>query len=708
MRYKDKRLDTLVGSSSEASEAAGVDGRLLRILRDLFVVRLLEERGVLRDYHLSGGKRSQPLSVSDVVPRLQELNDWAGWELFDVSCWEDPGPGEELGALDHELHLNRFWPHNMPVEVLGALWEERLPVPKRSGVYYTPRPIVNRVLSYTLDGFIENNKTEELLLLDPACGSGYFLTESLRRLIAHELEGHLLNRDLFAPVIKIDRSRAELDPARRMEIFHEHLFGVDVDPVALELCRRSLFVEILSGIPAFKYSAPRARPLFSNLREGDSVLDESFPQQVGLFEPASTPRLKPFDWYDKTEGFGEVLSNGGFNCIVGNPPWVSLKGRHKQMPYPPQVVNYLIKRYDSDTYRPNVVEYFIRRTLELLSEGGLHSFVVPDRIAENSQYDSLRGLLTRQGEIRRLHYREPFPGVAADTLIYLFVKKRKPRRTHKILITDYRGSSREVPQSHFLKGEGFAPTESLPEPAEGILQKIDSASKRKLEDFLESGVGFIARARTITPHQMSDDQHRVIKGEHVFPYKREGNAWFDFHLDNLAGGTRNLDKLQNPVRILLRKTGSRLIASRDLSSDLPEQSLYFAFLRDRRLARPYDLRYFLGILNSKIMSFYFRYRKITNRATTPQIKKIHLDSLPMRTILFNSPEAKSVHDELVSLVDQREKAETADDICRLDVEIDRVVAGLYGLSDDDLLLIDQEMKKGWESPLDGEGTAEKS
>ncbi|MFO8056074.1 MAG: TaqI-like C-terminal specificity domain-containing protein, partial [bacterium] len=667
-----------------------------------------EDRDVLPDYYLSGGKRSRPLFVPDAVSRLKDLNDWAGWDVFDISCWEDPGPGEEMGSLNHELHLSRFWPHNMPSEVVGALWEERLPVPKRSGVYYTPRSIVNRSLSFTLDEFLSRNKAGELCLLDPACGSGYFLLEALRRLIAHDLEAHMQNRDLFAPVIKVDRTRSELDPARRMEIFRDHLFGVDLDPVALSLSRRSLLVEILSGIPAFKYSAPPCRPLFMNLREGDSILEQSMPQQVSLFDPDNPPPLKPFDWWSREQGFGDIMAAGGFNCIVGNPPWISLKGRHKQAPYPPQVVNFLVHRYRSDTYRPNVVEYFIRRSVELLAEGGVHSFVVPDRVAENSQYDSLRKLMSRQGEIQRLHYREPFPGVAADTLIYLFVKKKKPRQNYKILITDHQGAGREVPKNYWLKGEGFAPPEALPLPADAVLQKMDAAAKRRLSDFLETGVGFISRARKITREKVSEYQWPIIKGEHVFPYHRQGNAWFEFHLDNLAGGTRNLEKLQKPERLLLRKTGSRLIASRDESSHLPEQSLYFAFLRDRRLARPYDLCYFLGILNSKVMSFYFRHRKITNRATTPQIKKIHLDSLPIRTIAFNKPEDKSFHDQLVQAVRQREEAGESEEVRRLDIEIDRLVAGLYGLSQEDIELIDREMKKGWEAPLEEEGSQEKN
>jgi SAM-dependent methyltransferase len=695
LRYCERRAESLASAGGSGFSKQEIKDRLLMMVRDLFLVRLLEDRRVIDDYYLCGGKKSKRFDPADAAARVREFNSWAGWELFDLEAWESPGPGEEFAELYHELQLSRFWPAGMPVEVLGALWEERLSVPRRSGLYYTPKRIVNVVLSSALDRLLKERKPLPVRVLDPACGSGYFLIQAFRKLMNRELSKYRSGGDLFAPVIKGKSGQMALDPARRMELMAEHLFGVDIDGVALDLARRAMYVEAISDTPALSGTAPSQKPLFTNLREGDSILEQSFPQQVDLFDPARTPPIKPFDWKDEDAGFGREIIEDGFTCIIGNPPWISLKGRYRQAPYSNDIVKHLIRRYDADTYRPNVVEFFIKRAIELLSENGWHSFVVPDRIAENEQYNSLRQYMLERGELVSLHYREPFPGVVADTLIYTFCKRKRPRRSLKIEVTDAAGRDRKVTQSYWVKGEGYGPLGTQRDDVEGILKKIEASGRRKLSDFMESGVGFIARPNKIAGERVHDDQQPVIKGEHVMPYKREGNAWLEFTISNLAGGTRNLEKLSKKERILIRKTGARLIAAADTSRYLPEQSLYFAFRRDRRLSRPYHINYFLGILNSRIMSFYFRRRKITNRATTPQIKKIHLDTLPIRPVHFNDPKARRLHDDLVEAVKRREDGKTPESIAELDNMIDNCVAALYALDEKDMETIKEEMKKGW-------------
>jgi len=689
LRYAQARVSNLVGDSSDPEYQSLVAGRALNMVRDLFSVRLLEDRRVLVDSCLRGGKSSRPLEGADVSSRLSDLNEWLGYPMFDPDAWLDPGPGEEFCTLEHELHLSRFWPPGMPVEVLGALWEERLSVPKRTGVFYTPRRIVDMVLDEALD--VLEREGVEPVLADPSCGSGYFLLEAMRRLVKAERERD--GAGLFSSLVKGESGRMVVEPARRMELVKKRIFGVDLSAGGIELARRSILIEALADLPAFRGTPPSPEPLYSNIKEGDAILEHSFPQQVDLFDASSPPALKPFDWYDEEEGFGKMMASTGINCMVGNPPWVSLKGRHKQAPYSPQVVRSLTERYGSDTYRPNIVEYFVRRAVELLTEGGVNGFVVPDRISENEQYRPLRKFMAENGEITRLHFREPFPGVSADTLVYVFIKRRRPRRSARIRITEAGGKKREVPQSYWVRAEGYLSGERTRDELEQVLRKIETAGRRRLSDFLETGVGFIAKPGRITEHKVSENQQPAIKGEHVTPYRREGNAWIEFRLENLAGGTRRMEKLTRTDRILLRKTGARLTATADSSGDLPEQSLYFAFPRDRRLARPYDLRYFLGILNSKVMTFYFRQRKITNRATTPQIKKVHLDSLPVRPINFNDPEVREMHHGLAQAVRKREAENDTGKIPRLDLEVDRRVAELYGLSSDQFELVLAELEK---------------
>ena len=96
------------------------------------------------------------------------------------------------------------------------------------------------------------------------------------------------------------------------------------------------------------------------------------------------------------------------------------------------------------------------------------------------------------------------------------------------------------------------------------------------------------------------------------------------------------------------------------------------------------------------MSFYFRHRKITNRATTPQIKKVHLDSLPIRPINFNDLTARGLDQALVKIVGERETAGDPEAIRELDRQVDHCVAELYGIPERYLALIAQETAKGWD------------
>ncbi len=694
LRRVEKRFTEIVGDDRESPESESIFDQILSMAMDLFVVRLLEETGTLPDRYLVHGKRARKLTANESHDRLAAFNQWAGWEVFDLGPWRGPGPGDELSILDHEIHLNRFWPPGMTAETLGALWEERLPSQKRHGVFYTPRSIVDHIVTNSLALWFEDGHAGPPHLIDPACGGGYFLLAALREISGREMKAIGSGRDLFSPLIESPRGELTLSPEGKMEIIGEFIHGVDIDGAAIELARKALFIEVISGVEAFSRPSPSFAPLLKNLKVGDSVLEQSFPQQAELFALSSPPPLSPFDWRDRESGFGEILENGGFSLVIGNPPWISLKGRRRQTPYSSGVIRHLIERYDADTYRPNIVEFFIRRSLEVLSEGGINGFVVPDRVAENVQFGPLREFMLEKGELVSLHFREPFPGVVADTLIYVFRKRTKPRKSLKIKITDHCGSIKTAPQSFWTKTGGRPPVEKTDDEVENILRKIETAGRRQFADFFETGVGFIAKSRRITEEKDHDLQRRVIKGEHISPYFRTGNAWFEFTLTNLAGGTRNLKKLEKPDRILLRKTGARIIAARDQSGFLPEQSLYFAFPRDRRLARAYDINYFLGILNSRVMSFYFRHRKITNRASTPQIKKVHLDSLPIRPIHFKDSEATKLYESMTEAVAKR-SAQNAENHEKLDTLIDEVAAKLYGLGEKDLKIIESHMNKGW-------------
>ncbi len=682
---------------SRAGEVAGA------LVEDLVFLRLAEFRDIIGSDTLKSLIPEKDGGLEPLVSLLAGFNEWTGLALFEPGLYESVVfPFAETSGFLRELCSRRFFPREEPEEILGALLEVMISDRRQTGSFYTPSRIVDRVMEEVLPHILPQGSLarEELYVLDPSCGSGNFLLAGYRGFLRHE-ERYLASRPsgLFYPLIRLPDGGRALDWDLRRRILERHFFGVDLDERALNAARRGLALMALRGFSMHDRTPRPLGFLERNLRRGDSLVDQNLAQQADLFAPGPPRALVPFPWRDSERGFGEILSGGGFHAVVGNPPWLSLKGRHKMPAYTPELVDYLLGEFHANTYRPNLFEIFIRRAVELLREGGYNAFVVPDRMADNIQFEELRRFLFEQGEMLMMHFREPFPGVVADTLIYLFRKTRRPGHRRRMIVSDASsGERREVSQS--VLGRRRPGAAGLPaalmmggrEDIESLLARVEKAGKKPLREYFETGVGFIARPGRLRPEREFPGMRAAVKGEHVQPYSRSGAVYIVFEDRNLAGGTHRISKLTHPQRILLRKTGPRLIAAIDATGDLPEQSLYFLNLRDRKLCQGYDLRYFLGLLNSRLLSFYYRRRLITNPASTPQLKKVHLDRLPIRPINFKADEDRYACERLVELVKERERAGKQDP--ELDARIDRVVYELYGLSESDRLVVESLASRG--------------
>jgi hypothetical protein len=88
--------------------------------------------------------------------------------------------------------------------------------------------------------------------------------------------------------------------------------------------------------------------------------------------------------------------------------------------------------------------------LNVVRDGGVFSFIVPDRFGFNSQFVTLRRRMLEESEILSLLYRAPFPYVVADTLIFV-VQKGAPSKDHTVSISEYEKAATSRPQSEFRK-----------------------------------------------------------------------------------------------------------------------------------------------------------------------------------------------------------------------------------------------------------------
>lgn len=345
---------------------------------------------------------SEKLVVSDetirkVLLRTLHSDGEESGEVYDFSII----PLEILGAA-YESYLGKQLVQN------GAVLELELKpeVKKSGGICYTPSFIVEAIVKNTLDRFLDDYPNTYPKVLDPACGSGTFLIKAFEELVRSR--------------VKYPYKKSELptqpDLRTRRGILEKCIFGVDLDPRAVEITKLSLLLKLLEG----EVGGPAVRrailpSLKKNIRAGNSLIG---PRQLARFAPgADFYRMAPLDW----TGFMRV--NGvieGFDVILGNPPYVRIQVLQEVYP---QEANLYSQIYPSaaegnvDIYIP-----FIERAMQLLGNNGYLGFICPHRFWSNDYGKYIRTEIARTRRLSKLiNFRaeQVFEGVTTYTCILI-------------------------------------------------------------------------------------------------------------------------------------------------------------------------------------------------------------------------------------------------------------------------------------------------
>ena len=637
----------------------------------------------------------------------------------------------------------------IPVEILGQVYERFLgkiirvdanrnviidikpEIRKAGGVYYTPSHIVNLIVSETVGRLVANKTPQQLrginaekkasrgkkslkskrntsflTIIDPACGSGSFLLAAYQYLLDWYRDWYVNDgtEKHLDRVYQVQGAGWSLTTTERKSILLNHIYGVDIDPQAVEVTKLSLLLKVLEGetdesvTRQLRLFNERALPdLSANIKCGNSLIAADFYDivQAGFINQETQYRINVFDW---DVSFAHIMQSGGFDAVIGNPPWISLTGKFGNDIYTDEEVAYLTNKFKGNTYMPNIYEYFVAQGLGLVKSDGYYSFIVPDRLGYNAQFIALRERILKKGSVLSLIYKAPFPGIVADTLIFVICKVL-PNPDHTVSVAEYGRQAIQRKQSDFLSDpkhvfEYFENNQLM-----GIIEKIAALSHiAPLSHFCESTSGFGGKSQLIQSEKSSPTQIQVYKGDSIGRYELRKEYWFDFKKSNITGRTTDKAKLGASPKILLRKTGNAIIATHDETTTFPEQSLYFLFQQKTDAS----LKYILGILNSKLLNAYYQARSLTNKKSIAQVKKVDLDLLPIPMVSFSNLLEKEGHDQIVEAVEQilnlqkqlqivktnQDRVVIQRQIDGLEKKIDRLVYKIYQLEESEIKIIE--------------------
>src|SRR5690606_25190594 len=192
----------------------------------------------------------------------------------------------------------------------------------------------------------------DLKICDPACGSGAFLNQALEFLI----DEHRYLDELTAQYHKSPLVLSHIET----QILEHNIYGVDINEESVEIAKLSLWLR----------TAQRGRKLTSlnnNIKCGNSLIDDI---RVG--------GEKAFIW--KKE-FPKVFEKGGFDVIIGNPPYGILIDK--------KIQKFYTKHFPLTQYKTNLYILFLERILQVFDKGIVH-FIIPKSLLFNTYYESIR------------------------------------------------------------------------------------------------------------------------------------------------------------------------------------------------------------------------------------------------------------------------------------------------------------------------------
>jgi adenine-specific DNA-methyltransferase len=487
--------------------------------------------------------------------------------------------------------------------LLGKVYEDFLDMDTRKnlGLYYTPQEIINFILDRSL-GEADVLADPFVKVLDPACGSGYFLLsaydmlkekfkaniENLKNKYALENYSILNNGE----EVLVDGSEYWKDENIHYHIIKNCIYGADVDEFGALFTMNSLLFKDLNNTCCNPNII-----VCNSLIKWEKVSAEN------------ETDLKIF-WSKK------------FDYIVGNPPWVSLSRRQGKK-IPDKELLYYKGNYSGNSYLPNLYEFFLERGLELTSSGGVLGFLIPDRFAKNAQFMDFRKRILTGYNIKSILFNVKLDKIMADSMA--LVIENNFCQDNNVEITNMVNPEFHLLQKDFLKKKYCQFLSYNFDYYRDMLQRFNS-SAMKLGDIAVTFTGFIGISKNITDKMTSRNQVPVIKGENIIKYEVRGNKFYELSSSSIIGGTKNMDKLNRKNKILVRKTGNRIIAAIDTQGHAVEQSLYGVILTNDDIRA----KYLIAVLNSKLIEWYYLKFLVTNINSTPQLKKTNLDEIPVK------------------------------------------------------------------------------
>ena len=590
---------------------------------------------------------------------------------------------------------------------------------KKYGIFYTPEYITQYIVENTIGKWLNNekekigiNNIQELAtnskekkeqlelwrkykiilnsvkILDPACGSGAFLTQAFDYLVKEWKIIIDVTLKLTGFIPKIKKNGAfnfetnnlpdDLQDWKiKKQILKNNIFGVDLNPESIEITKLGLWLKTAT-------KNDNLANLNDNIKCGNSLISN-----------IKVAKDKAFDWQNE---YKQIFSNGGFDIVIGNPPYgVDFNENEKKE----------LDKFDKLTPDYEIYYYFVTLGMKLLSTNGFLSYIIPNTFLSNHFAKKYKqnildnyqvGMLTDLSEL------DVFSDASVRNCI-VSLKKSQTKETTKFSV--YSKLDKQINTDKYLEKTlleadvgNWLTLFTLSEKMSGIIKKIRN-SKFKINDICEVSQGLIPydkyrghdkqtiKNRIWHSNKQKDETYKKeLKGGDIKKYSITWNANLWISYGDWLAAPREKRYFTDP-RILIRE-----IAEHSLFATYTNIEYYNtpSIINIIQSDKNYNLKYILAILNSKLIGWY-------HYNTSPKAKKGLFPKILVKDVR-NIPIPETSEKE------QNKFVAKVDEIMELFVKLNKAKQNFIGLIESDLKIkqISKQLKAWYD--LDWTGFSE--
>ena len=582
---------------------------------------------------------------------------------------------------------------------------------KLQGIYYTTEYVIKYIIKNTLTPILSKCKTaaelDNIKVLDSSCGSGSFL---------------ILAFDEFIEQYKKIENQPLFEFERRKLILQNNLYGVDIDEKAVEITKLNLLVKCLENGASLDLSGKKILPNIKlNIRCGNSLVSsnlstDSFDlfsnQHIDVINKLlelhrlfkysnddnkhsiyndieieefklnsilnkdleykyNLSNIKPFNYHI---AFPEVFKDGGFDCVIGNPPW----GANID-----SILDYLNEYYPNTTVGfKDTYKCFFDKSIQLLKPKGKLGYITPNSFYFNPLFRDLRKLLNSYYIDSMINLGERvFENVEAPSAITIITKSNISNKKINTMDLSFSKSNKEkenlinngkysiINQNIFNKTQNNIFTFNLRDlkSNEVYFEQFANIKDAGIQ-YHRFGIGMKNRGGNDLYDRLFSKNKNEFKNSVPCYYGKLINRYFinDFTDIYFNMDYKSVLKSNEQVSFTKEYQGKRnkilwRQTSDNIKATIDKKGIWFGntiqCCQIKKEYSNYKLEYLLAILNSKYLNYIYNNTIKESNRVFPQIKISNLKKLPIRTIDFNNKLDIDIYNKIISIVEELSKFE---------------------------------------------------